>query len=94
MLSSWLPYYYYFELVIIKICYISDESSKLKHDAPGLLTMAIADRDSRGSLFNVTFGANRHLDRFAHLCCYNFMLDKLIEIATYLTFVMVTYCYY
>ncbi|KAK9068352.1 hypothetical protein SSX86_012463 [Deinandra increscens subsp. villosa] len=40
-----------------------DESSKLKHDAPGLLTMAIADRDSRGSLFNLTFAANRHLDR-------------------------------
>ncbi|PWA43390.1 cyclophilin-type peptidyl-prolyl cis-trans isomerase domain-containing protein [Artemisia annua] len=40
-----------------------DESSKMKHDAAGLLTMAIADRDSRGSLFNVTLGANRHLDR-------------------------------
>ncbi|KAJ0519649.1 putative peptidylprolyl isomerase [Helianthus annuus] len=40
-----------------------DESSKLKHDAPGLLTMAMADRDSRGSLFNITFAANRHLDR-------------------------------
>ncbi|GJT87522.1 peptidyl-prolyl cis-trans isomerase CYP95-like protein isoform X1 [Tanacetum coccineum] len=40
-----------------------DESSKMKHDAPGLLTMAIADRDSRGSLFSVTLGANRHLDR-------------------------------
>ncbi|KAI7740250.1 hypothetical protein M8C21_021679 [Ambrosia artemisiifolia] len=25
--------------------------------------MAIADRDSRGSLFNITFAANRHLDR-------------------------------
>lgn len=46
---------------------ISDESSKMKHDAAGLLTMAIADRDSRGSLFNVTLGANRHLDRSVSL---------------------------
>ncbi|CAK9176301.1 unnamed protein product [Ilex paraguariensis] len=40
-----------------------DESSKLKHDCPGLLSMAIADRDTRGSLFNITFKANHHLDR-------------------------------
>lgn len=57
----------FFSLLYVDVNYhlsvISDESSKLKHDAPGLLTMAIADRDSRGSLFNVTFGANRHLDR-------------------------------
>ncbi|KAL6552749.1 hypothetical protein OROHE_008113 [Orobanche hederae] len=40
-----------------------DESPKLKHDGPGLLSMAIGDRDERGSLFNVTFKANHHLDR-------------------------------
>ncbi|KAK2993767.1 hypothetical protein RJ640_025074 [Escallonia rubra] len=40
-----------------------DESAKLKHDGPGLLSMAIADRDARGSLFSVTFRANHHFDR-------------------------------
>ncbi|KAK6158811.1 hypothetical protein DH2020_006125 [Rehmannia glutinosa] len=40
-----------------------DESPKLKHDGPGLLTMAIDDRDERGSLFYVTFKADHHLDR-------------------------------
>ncbi|KAL0323929.1 UNVERIFIED_CONTAM: Peptidyl-prolyl cis-trans isomerase CYP95 [Sesamum calycinum] len=40
-----------------------DESPKLKHDGPGLLSMAIADRDERGSLFSVTFKADRRLDR-------------------------------
>ncbi|KAL0312088.1 UNVERIFIED_CONTAM: Peptidyl-prolyl cis-trans isomerase CYP95 [Sesamum radiatum] len=39
------------------------ESPKLKHDGPGLLSMAIADRDERGSLFSVTFKADRRLDR-------------------------------
>ncbi|KAK4388944.1 Peptidyl-prolyl cis-trans isomerase CYP95, partial [Sesamum angolense] len=39
------------------------ESPKLKHDGPGLLSMAIADRDERGSLFSVTFKADRCLDR-------------------------------
>lgn len=43
---------------------ISDEPpSKLKHDQPGLLSMALADRDARGSLFIITFKANHHLDR-------------------------------
>ncbi|KAL6524175.1 hypothetical protein OROMI_031270 [Orobanche minor] len=40
-----------------------DESPKLKHDGPGLLTMAIDDRDERGSLFYVTFKADHRLDR-------------------------------
>ncbi|KAA8525377.1 hypothetical protein F0562_007205 [Nyssa sinensis] len=40
-----------------------DEPPKLKHDATGLLSMAITDRDARGSLFIVTFKAIRHLDR-------------------------------
>ncbi|KAL6586312.1 hypothetical protein OROMI_001300 [Orobanche minor] len=39
------------------------ESPKLKHDGPGFLSMAIGDRDERGSLFTVTFKANHHLDR-------------------------------
>ncbi|KAI8569043.1 hypothetical protein RHMOL_Rhmol02G0247300 [Rhododendron molle] len=37
--------------------------SKLKHDQRGLLSMALADRDARGSLFIITFKANHHLDR-------------------------------
>ncbi|KAL6545410.1 hypothetical protein OROGR_009284 [Orobanche gracilis] len=40
-----------------------DESPKLKHDGPGLLSMTIGDWDERGSIFTVTFKANHHLDR-------------------------------
>ncbi|KAJ6361386.1 hypothetical protein OIU78_001926 [Salix suchowensis] len=40
-----------------------DESPKLKHDEPGLLSMSIADRDALGSQFIITFRANHHLDR-------------------------------
>lgn len=39
----------------------------LKHDGPGLLSMAITDRDERGSLFLVTFKADHHLDKFVFL---------------------------
>ncbi|KAK3023892.1 hypothetical protein RJ639_044514 [Escallonia herrerae] len=54
---------------------VKDESAKLKHDEPGLLSMAIADRDARGSLFSVTFRANHHLDRLT--CAYFSFLVKL-----------------
>lgn len=40
-----------------------DESSKLKHDEPGLLSMSAADRDVRGSIFSLTLKANHNLDR-------------------------------
>ncbi|KAB5553318.1 hypothetical protein DKX38_010629 [Salix brachista] len=40
-----------------------DESPKLKHDEPGLLSMSIADRDALGSQFIITFRSNHHLDR-------------------------------
>ncbi|WMV42646.1 hypothetical protein MTR67_036031 [Solanum verrucosum] len=40
-----------------------DESPKIKHDSQGLLSMAIADRDARGSIFSITFQADHHLDR-------------------------------
>ncbi|KAL6536271.1 hypothetical protein OROGR_012843 [Orobanche gracilis] len=39
-----------------------DETPKLRHDARGLLSMAINDRDERGSLFAVTFKADPRLD--------------------------------
>ncbi|KAI5393830.1 peptidyl-prolyl cis-trans isomerase CYP95 isoform X2 [Lathyrus oleraceus] len=40
-----------------------DESPKLKHDSLGLLSMAIADRDTLGSHFIITLKADHHLDR-------------------------------
>lgn len=48
----------------------------MKHDGPGLLSMAIGDRDERGSLFSVTFKANNHLDRFV---IYLFKSSSYVE---------------
>lgn len=42
---------------------LSDETPRLKHDGPGLLSMSIADRDTLGSQFIITFKANHYLDR-------------------------------
>ncbi|KAK2446102.1 Cyclophilin peptidyl-prolyl cis-trans isomerase family protein [Trifolium repens] len=50
-----------------------DESPRLKHDAPGLLSMAIADRDTLGSHFIITLKADHHLDR------KNVVFGKLVE---------------
>lgn len=47
--------------------FVLDESPKLKHDATGLLSMAIADRDTLGSHFIITLKADHHLDRFVYL---------------------------
>ncbi|KAL0297328.1 UNVERIFIED_CONTAM: Peptidyl-prolyl cis-trans isomerase CYP95 [Sesamum radiatum] len=51
----------------------SYESPKLKHDGTGLLSMAIADREERGSLFNITFKADHHLD------WKNIVFGKLVD---------------
>lgn len=63
--------------------YLSDESPKLKHDGPGLLTMAIDDRDERGSLFYVTFKADHRLDRlfffFSFCSALKLILQVLVE---------------
>ncbi|KAK6912636.1 Cyclophilin-type peptidyl-prolyl cis-trans isomerase domain [Dillenia turbinata] len=40
-----------------------DEPPKLKHDEPGLLSMALADWESRGSQFIITLKSDHRLDR-------------------------------
>ena len=61
--------------------FCSDESPRLKHDEPGLLSMEIADRDAVGSQFIITFKANHHLDRkylvFGKLVQGNEVLKKI-----------------
>ncbi|XP_040973222.1 peptidyl-prolyl cis-trans isomerase CYP95 isoform X6 [Gossypium hirsutum] len=58
-----------------------DESPRLQHDGPGLLSMAIADRDTVGSQFVITFKANHDLDRkyvvFGQLVQGNEVLKKM-----------------
>lgn len=49
---------------MVNLDLISDESPKLKHNGPGLLSMSIADRDTLGSHFIVTFKSNHNLDRY------------------------------
>ncbi|KAL2456784.1 Peptidylprolyl isomerase [Abeliophyllum distichum] len=48
---------------LLKLWPFSDESPKLKHDRPGLLSMGIANQDGCGSLFSVTLKADHRLDR-------------------------------
>ncbi|KAL7112094.1 hypothetical protein ACP275_05G130700 [Erythranthe tilingii] len=50
-----------------------DEYPKLRHSGPGLLSMATADRDQRGSLFSITFDVEHLLDR------KNIVFGKLVE---------------
>ncbi|PPR95765.1 hypothetical protein GOBAR_AA24903 [Gossypium barbadense] len=57
-----------------------DESPRLQHDGPGLLSMAIADRDTVGSQFVITFKANHDLDKyvvFGQLVQGNEVLKKM-----------------
>ncbi|KAL6547602.1 hypothetical protein OROHE_009307 [Orobanche hederae] len=51
-----------------------NETPKLRHDARGLLSMAINDRDERGSLFVVTFKADHRLD-----CSKRVVFGKLVD---------------
>lgn len=48
--------------------FFPDEPPRLKHEGAGLLSMPIADRDSLGSHFIITFAANHNLDRY--VCPY------------------------
>ncbi|KAG2249868.1 hypothetical protein Bca52824_089496 [Brassica carinata] len=50
-----------------------DESPKLRHDEPGLLSMPVAERDKLGSHFQITFRPNHQLDR------KNVVFGKLIQ---------------
>ncbi|KAL4336026.1 hypothetical protein GQ457_07G041440 [Hibiscus cannabinus] len=58
-----------------------DEPPRLKHDGPGFLSMPIADRDTVGSQFIITFKANQNLDRkyvvFGKLVQGNEVLKKI-----------------
>ena len=53
---------------------VLDEPPKLKHDEPGLLSMALADRDVCGSVFNIMFKANQNFDKLFHFHIYVFLL--------------------
>ncbi|OIW15027.1 hypothetical protein TanjilG_24136 [Lupinus angustifolius] len=61
-----------------------DESYRLKHDAPGILSMAIADRDTLGSHFIITLKADHHLDRkhvvFGKLVLGHNILKKIEDV--------------
>ncbi|KAH1212845.1 Peptidyl-prolyl cis-trans isomerase CYP95 [Glycine max] len=62
----------------------SSQSPRLKHDGPGLLSMAVADRDMLGSHFTLTFKADPHLDRkhvvFGKLVQGHDVLKKIEEV--------------
>lgn len=49
---------------------LPEESPKLRHEEPGLLSMSVADRDKFGSHFHVTFRPNQQLDRFPSRCYF------------------------
>lgn len=67
----WMPV----STITLTISYIvSDESPRLKHDGPGLLSMPLADRDSLGSHFSITLAANHSLDRFVCLICVSLLV--------------------
>ncbi|KAL2318096.1 hypothetical protein Fmac_031972 [Flemingia macrophylla] len=61
-----------------------EESPRLKHDAPGFLSMAVADRDTLGSHFIITFKADHHLDRkhvvFGKLVLGHDVLKKIEDV--------------
>ncbi|CAJ1972098.1 unnamed protein product [Sphenostylis stenocarpa] len=61
-----------------------DESPWLKHDASGLLSMPVADRDTLGSNFIITFKADPHLDRkhvvFGRLVLGHDILKKIEDV--------------
>ncbi|KAF8393257.1 hypothetical protein HHK36_021498 [Tetracentron sinense] len=64
----------------------ADESSRLKHDGPGLLSMANDGRNAYGSQFFITFEANHRFDRkhvvFGKLVEGHEILKKIEHVGT------------
>ena len=75
-------------LVTMVVNIASDESSKLKHNGPGLLSMPVAVRDSLGSQFIITFAANHSLDRFVFFFFFYIPVSVCLMLFTFVVIVL------